>query len=283
MSCRNVIISAVVFFGTLVRPQAQDNPQATSGSWRPTIVAQHGMVAAGHPLAAEAGMRILKAGGNAVDAAIAAVASGIFEGSGQSCVAGSRLFVQRSVHDRVLDKLSSIARALRVDLPDAPGAQMGPIASFAQRTRIEQMVDAARTEGAKIVCGGARPSEPRLGKGAFYQPTIVSGIDNRASIAQQEIFGPVLCVMSFDDEDDLVAQSNDSVYGLAAGIWTRDFPKAWRVARRLEAGTVWINTYKQLSIATPFGGFKDSGVGREKGLTGMRLYQQAKSVYVGLD
>ena len=218
-----------------------------------------------------------------LDAAVAAVASGIFEGSGQSCVAGSRLFVQRAVRGRVIDKLLAIARALRIDLPDAPGAEMGPIASFAHRTRIEQMVDAARAGGAEILCGGARPETQRLAKGAFYQPTIVCGIDNGASIAQQEIFGPVLCVLPFDDEDDLVAQANDSAYGLAAGIWTRDFPKAWRVARRLEAGTVWINTYKQLSVSTPFGGFKDSGVGREKGLTGMRLYQQAKSIYIGLD
>jgi betaine-aldehyde dehydrogenase len=218
-----------------------------------------------------------------LDAAIAAVANGIFEGSGQSCVAGSRLFVQRAVHGRTVDKLLGIARALHVDLPDATGAQMGPIASFAHRTRIEEMVEAARADGAEILCGGARPQEQRLAKGAFYSPTIISGIDHRASIAQQEIFGPVLCVLAFDDEDDLIAQANDSVYGLAAGIWTRDFPRAWRVARQLEAGTVWINTYKELSVSTPFGGFKDSGMGREKGITGMRLYQQAKSIYVGLE
>jgi betaine-aldehyde dehydrogenase len=122
-----------------------------------------------------------------------------------------------------------------------------------------------------------------LQNGAFYLPTIIAGVDNRSSVAQQEIFGPVLCVLPFEDEDDLIAQANDSAYGLAAGLWTRDFAKAWRVARRLEAGTVWINTYKQLSVSTPFGGFKESGLGREKGLTGMRLYQQAKSIYVGLE
>jgi betaine-aldehyde dehydrogenase len=218
-----------------------------------------------------------------LDAAIAAVASGIFEGSGQSCVAGSRLFVQRSVQERVVERLLEIAHALQVDLPEAPGAQMGPIASFEHRQRIEQTIETARAGGAKILCGGARPQEHRLAKGAFYLPTIVAGVDNRAAIAQQEIFGPVLCVLPFDGEDDLIAQANDSAYGLAAGIWTRDFPRAWRVARRLEAGTVWINTYKQLSVSTPFGGFKDSGIGREKGVTGMRLYQQTKSVYVGLE
>jgi betaine-aldehyde dehydrogenase len=217
-----------------------------------------------------------------LDAAIDAVAVGIFEGSGQSCVAGSRLFVQRSVFGHVLQRINERARCLRVDLPDATGAEMGPIASFAQRERIEGMVEAARASGAEIVAGGARPSGAHLAAGAFYQPTVITGITNQAAIAQQEVFGPVLCALPYDDEDDLIAQANDSAYGLAAGIWTADYQRAWRVARALDAGTVWINTYKQLSIATPFGGFKESGLGREKGLTGLRLYQQAKGIYLGL-
>lgn len=217
-----------------------------------------------------------------LDAAVDAVAGGIFEGSGQSCVAGSRLFVQRSVFDQVLKRIADKARRLRVDLPDARGAEMGPIASFAQCDRIAGMVDAARASGAEIVAGGERPRDAHLTAGAFYLPTVIAGIDNRTPIAQQEIFGPVLCALPFDDEDDLVAQANDSAYGLASGIWTADYKRALRIARALEAGTVWINTYKQLSIATPFGGFKDSGLGREKGLTGLRLYQQAKGIYLGL-
>lgn len=217
-----------------------------------------------------------------LEAAVDAVAAGIFEGSGQSCVAGSRLFVQRGVFERVLAMLLQRARALKVDLPDAAGAQMGPIASFAQRERIEAMVAAARAEGAQVLAGGARPDDARLQAGAFYLPTVIGGIDNTAGIAQQEVFGPVLCVLPFDDEDDLIAQANQSAYGLAAGVWTADYRRAWRVARALEAGTVWINTYKQLSIATPFGGFKDSGLGREKGIAGLRLYQQAKGVYLAL-
>jgi betaine-aldehyde dehydrogenase len=218
-----------------------------------------------------------------LDAAAAAVADGIFEASGQSCVAGSRLFVERPGYERVLGLVAERARALKLDLPDAPGAKLGPLSSFAHRERVERFVESARSEGGNIVAGGARPPEPRLAQGAYYLPTVIAGLTNAASVCQQEIFGPVLCALAFDDEDDLVRQANDSAYGLAAGIWSADYRRAWRVARRLEAGTVWINTYKQLSIASPFGGFKDSGIGREKGLGGLRLYQQAKSLYWGLD
>ena len=217
-----------------------------------------------------------------LDAAAASVAGGIFEGSGQSCVAGSRLFVQRACFDAVVAKVITIARGLVVGLPTAAGAQMGPLASFAHRERIEKMVASARAEGGQVLTGGMRPDDATLAAGAYYQPTVIAGLPNMATVCQEEIFGPVLCALPFDDEDDLVAQANDSAFGLAAGIWTRDFPRAWRVAQRLEAGTVWINTYKQLSISTPFGGFKDSGLGREKGIGGMRLYQQQKSMYWGL-
>ena len=173
-----------------------------------------------------------------IEAAVEAVAGGIFEGSGQSCVAGSRLFVQREVHDRVVALLVAKARGICVDLPDAAGARMGPIASFAHRNHIARLVDAARAAGARILTGGAAPAESPLAQGAFYLPTIIDGIDNNAVIAQQEVFGPVLCVLPFDDEDDVIEQANDSVYGLAAGIWTRDYKRAWKVARALEAGTV---------------------------------------------
>ena len=211
----------------------------------------------------------------AADAATVA----IFEGTGQSCTAGSRLFVERKIYDQVISMIMERARALRVDLPDAPGAQLGPSASFSQRQFVENMVEGARKEGAEILIGGGRPSDPRLARGAFYLPTIVAGISNKSYIAQQEIFGPVLCAMPFDNEDDLIEQSNDISYGLAAGIWTADYKRAWRVARGLQAGMVWINTYKQFSTAAPFGGFKDSGLGREKGLQGIRTYQQVKTLF----
>ncbi len=211
----------------------------------------------------------------AADAATVA----IFEGTGQSCTAGSRLFVERKVYDQVISMIIERAKSLRVDLPDAPGAQLGPSASFSQREFIEKMVNGARNEGAEILIGGQRPADARLAKGAFYLPTIVAGIRNTSSIAQQEIFGPVLCAMPFDNEDDLIQQANDVSYGLASGIWTADYKRAWRVARALEAGMVWINTYKQFSTAAPFGGFKDSGLGREKGLQGIRTYQQVKTMF----
>ncbi len=217
-----------------------------------------------------------------IDAAVAAVADGIFEGSGQSCVAGSRLFVERGVYDTVLDAVVARAQSLKIDLPDATGAQLGPLASFAHRDRVARFVSTAREEGGQIVTGGAPPPFEKLSAGAFYSPTIVTGLANSATVCQQEIFGPVLCVLPFDDEEDLIGQANDTAYGLAAGVWTADYQRAWRIARRLEAGTVWINTYKQLSIATPFGGFKDSGIGREKGVGGLRLYQQQKGVYFGV-
>ncbi|WXR76853.1 aldehyde dehydrogenase [Achromobacter veterisilvae] len=216
------------------------------------------------------------------DAAIEGVIGGIFEGSGQSCVAGSRLYVQRGIAESFIAKLVARAGQLKVDLPDTEGAQMGPIASFAHRGKIESMVESARREGAHVLLGGERPDGTRLSAGAFYRPTVLGGLSRDAHVVREEIFGPVLCALTFDDEDDLVDQANDSAYGLASGIWTADYRRAWRVAGRLEAGSVWINTYKQLSISTPFGGFKQSGIGREKGVSGLRLYQQSKGIYFGM-
>ena len=218
-----------------------------------------------------------------LSAAASAVADGIFEASGQSCVAGSRLFVERRAYEEVVRLVVEKARGLKMGLPDAPGVRFGPLSSFAHRERVERFVAAAKAEGGKILIGGDRSTDRGLEDGAYYPPTVIGGLTNAATVCQQEIFGPVLCALPFDDEADLVRQANDSAYGLAAGIWTGDYRRAWRVARRLEAGTVWINTYKQLSIAAPFGGFKDSGIGREKGVAGLRLYQQVKSLYWGLD
>lgn len=217
-----------------------------------------------------------------LNAAANAVTVAIFEGTGQSCTAGSRLFIQRKISDQFISMVLQKARSLRVGMPDAPGAQLGPLASFAQRDFVEGVVEGARREGADILLGGSRPSDPDLAKGAFYMPTMISNIKNGSPAVQQEIFGPVLCILPFDDEEDLIQQANNTSYGLAAGIWTPDYKRAWRVGRALEAGMIWINTYKQFSTASPFGGFKDSGIGREKGLMGIRTYQQVKSLFWSL-
>lgn len=215
-----------------------------------------------------------------LDAAEKGILDGIFEGMGQSCVAGSRLFVQRSAYEPLLQRLVDRARKLRAGPPDSPDTDFGPLASHAHRDHVERYVGAALEEGGAIAAGGQRPHGPLLDQGAYYLPTIITGLSNQARVCREEIFGPVLCVIPFDDEDEVVAQANDSDYGLACGIWTRNFVRAWRVASAIQAGTVWINTYKQLSIAAAFGGYKDSGLGREKGPGGLDLYQQSKSIYL---
>lgn len=217
-----------------------------------------------------------------IEKAVDAVIGGIFEGAGQSCVAGSRLFVEKPILDRFLDRLVAKTRGLRIAHPERAESQVGPIASFAHRERVEEFVQSARNDGGDILTGGRRPASSELAKGAFYEPTIVAGLTMRAKVCREEIFGPVLCVLPFDGEEDVIAQANDTAYGLACGIWTDNYQRAWRVATAIDAGTVWINTYKTLSMAMPFGGFKDSGLGREKGIGGMRLYQQSKGMFWGL-
>lgn len=218
-----------------------------------------------------------------LDAAARGVIDGIFEGMGQSCVAGSRLFVQRGVFDALLQKLVDRTEALRIGDPESTDVDLGPLVSVDHRNRVEAYVSAALEDGGRVVAGGQRPQGQFFERGAYYMPTIITGLANDARTCSEEIFGPVLCVLPFDDEEDLIMQANQSDYGLACGIWTGNFARAWRVAQAIEAGTVWINTYKQLSIATPFGGFKDSGLGREKGIQGMHLYQQKKSIYLATD
>ncbi|MFC6883187.1 MULTISPECIES: aldehyde dehydrogenase family protein [Actinomadura] len=215
--------------------------------------------------------------------ALAGLLFGAFSSSGQSCVAGSRAFVHASVYDEVLDELVARAARLRVGPGADPSTQVAPMVAHAHRDRVAAMVEAARAGGARVRCGGRAPEGAQYERGAYYLPTILDGVPNSAPVCQEEIFGPVLVALPFEDEDDLVAQANDTVYGLACGIWTADYRRAWRVARRVQAGTVWVNTYKRFSISTPFGGVKDSGLGREKGRDGILGYTRQKSVYWGMD
>jgi betaine-aldehyde dehydrogenase len=218
-----------------------------------------------------------------MDVALSGVLYGIFSSQGQACIAGSRLFVQRSVYDAFVERLVARAKQLVVGDPLDPGTHLGPLISEPQRARVESYVELARAEGGRILCGGKRPAGEAYARGTFYEPTIIAGLTNDSRVCQEEIFGPVLVVMPFDDEADVIAQANDTVYGLACGIWTGSYQRAWRVGTAITAGTLWINTYKQFSISTPFAGAKASGIGVEKGRLGIRSYQQEQSIYWGLD
>jgi betaine-aldehyde dehydrogenase len=218
-----------------------------------------------------------------LDHAVAGVLFGIFSSSGESCIAGSRLFVHEAVAQPFMERLIARTNALRVGDPEDVRTQMGPLITSKHRETIEQYVQLGLDEGGKLLAGGARPKGGLYDRGWFYRPTVLGGLSNQARICQEEIFGPVLVTLTYRDEDDLVAQANDSVFGLASGIWTRDYKRAWRIARRLEAGTVWINTYKLFSIATPFSGIKESGIGTEKGRLGILQYKHQKSLYFGLN
>ena len=215
--------------------------------------------------------------------AVNGVLYGIFSSSGEACIAGSRLFVARPLYAEFMDRLAAKTATLRVGDPADERTQMGPLITAKHRESIERYVALGRSEGASLRCGGVRPEGAVYERGNYYTPTILEGLNNNDQICQQEIFGPVLVAMPFDDEEALLEQANDSVYALVAGIWTRDYKAAWRIGRAAQAGTVWINTYKQFSISTPFGGWNDSGLGREKGRLGIQQYMEQKAMYWGLN
>jgi aldehyde dehydrogenase (NAD+) len=213
-----------------------------------------------------------------IDSAVAGAMTGIFLNQGEICCAGSRLFLEKSIHEEFVDKLSNKAANIRVGNPEDAGTEMGAQVSKEQFDKILGYIDTGKQEGAKLVTGGERCGE----RGFFIRPTIFDAVDNNMKIAREEIFGPVVSAIPFDDVSEVVRQGNLSIYGLAAAVWTRDIKKAHRLARELKAGTVWINTYHTFDAASPFGGFKQSGFGRELGVHALELYTQVKSVWINL-
>lgn len=208
------------------------------------------------------------------------VANAIFQNAGQTCSAGSRLIVERRLHDALVDRLAARTRTMRIG-PGLEDPDMGPIISRRQLETIEKYVTIGRDEGAEVVAGGRVPDEPRLRGGYYYQPTLMDGVSAEMRIAQEEIFGPVLSILSFDEPDEAAALANRSDYGLVAGIWTRDINKALSLATRIKAGQIYINTYGAGGgVELPFGGYKKSGYGREKGLEALASYTQVKNVCI---
>jgi acyl-CoA reductase-like NAD-dependent aldehyde dehydrogenase len=217
-----------------------------------------------------------------LDAAVRGATTGIFYGKGEVCAAGSRLLVESGIKEEFVRRVAERARTLRPADPLDPKTRLGALVSRVQMDRVLGYIDTAKDEGATLVAGGGR-FDIGTGKGFFLEPTVFADVAPTMTIAREEVFGPVLAVMDFTDTDDAVAKANDCDYGLAAGVWTRDIKKAHSVARRLQAGTVWINTYNAYDTAAPFGGYKQSGFGRELGMHALAHYTQTKTIWVDLN
>src|SRR5262245_63838405 len=216
-----------------------------------------------------------------MEAAVRGAMTGIFYNKGEVCAAGSRLFLEEKIHDDFMAKLADRVKTLKVGDPMDKATRMGPVVSKQQMETVLSYIEAGKQEGAHLVSGGGR-ANVGSGKGYFVEPTIFDGVTNRMKIAREEIFGPVLSVIPFKSIDDGIAEGNATAYGLAAAVWTRDVAKALKAARAIRAGTVWVNAYNLFDAALPFGGFKESGFGRELGASGLDLYTEVKSVWVDL-
>jgi aldehyde dehydrogenase (NAD+) len=214
-----------------------------------------------------------------LDAAVIGAHAGLYFNHGQCCTAGSRLFLEDSIHDKVVEKLAERNRSYRVGNPFDLHTDQGPQVDKAQFDKIMHYIDQGRSEGAQCVTGGHRLGD----RGYYVAPTLFTDVTDDMSIARDEIFGPVLSVLRFSDVDDLIRRANDTFYGLAAGVWTRDIKKAHHAASKIRAGTVWVNCYQAFDVAAPFGGFKMSGIGRELGEQGLDAYTETKTVMVNLN
>jgi acyl-CoA reductase-like NAD-dependent aldehyde dehydrogenase len=212
--------------------------------------------------------------------AVAGLIAGIFGASGQTCMAGSRILVQRSISEEVIAALVERTKRIKIGDPMDPTTEMGTVASVQQFEKVRQYVEIGLDEGAHLAAGGSPAEVPGLGNGLFHQPTVFTEVRNDMRLAREEVFGPIAAVITFEDEEDAIAIANDTDMGLAAGIWTKDVRRAHRVAGRLRAGTVWINNYRKTSYATPFGGYKLSGLGRENGPDALEEFTEVKSVWV---
>ena len=215
-----------------------------------------------------------------IDNAVKGAISGIFAATGQTCIAGSRLLVQQSIHDQFVEKLVAFAKTAKMGNPMEIDTQVGPVTNLPQFEKVLKYIDIAKSEGVQTALGGAKATRPECGDGWFVEPTIFTGVKNSMRIAQEEVFGPVLAVIPFRDEEEAVAIGNDVVYGLAAGVWTQSMRRAFLMAEKLQAGTVWVNTYRAVSFLSPFGGYKRSGLGRENGQDMIYEYLQTKSVWI---
>ncbi len=215
-----------------------------------------------------------------IEDAVNGAVSGIFAATGQTCIAGSRLLLQESIHDQFMEKLVALAKTAKMGNPMSMDTQVGPITTQPQYQKVLGYIDIAKKEGAELLLGGGPASRPECGEGWFVEPTVFAGVKNSMRIAQEEVFGPVLSVLKFKDEDEAAAIANDVRFGLGAGVWTSDIGRAVRMSERIQAGTVWVNTYRAVSYMSPFGGYKDSGVGRENGQDAIREYLQTKSVWI---
>ena len=214
------------------------------------------------------------------DVAVKGVISGVFAATGQTCMAGSRCLVERSIYDEFVQKLVDFMQGARLGAPTDPQTNMGPVANRPHFERVLKSIEVAKSEGAKCVLGGGRPNSPETANGLFVEPTIFTEVTNDMTIARNEVFGPVLVVIPFETEEEAIEIANDTDFGLAAAFWTKDLQRIINLPSKIEAGTVWVNSYRVVSYLAPFGGVKASGIGRENGLEAIKEYLEVKSVFI---